>query len=177
MSEDKLNDLIDDIHERYSDYLLAIAKRAFYSEEDANDVVQETFFRVCKYKHKLPEIENIKAWLDTIINSVICQKIKDNTKNKYVPLDALSDKNLSSTNNYSPNKKVENREFMDHLSEALNKLKNPKQKKAWVLKYINNLSTKEIASQTGKSEEMIRRWNRKTQKYLKEFLEKKGYGI
>ena len=59
-------DLIDDqivtkLYKEYSNRILVQARKAFPSQEDAEDVMQETFLRIWKYRHLLSQIRNMGA--------------------------------------------------------------------------------------------------------------------
>ena len=173
---EELNEILTTLYHDYSDIIFKLAKKAFSTSTDADDVVQETYYRACKYKHKLPEVTNKGAWLVTIAKSVICTKIKDN--NRYHRFTSEEFPDIESSGKiYNPNQEVEAKEFMINLRAALDSLSNQHHKRAWLLKNTHNKTIKYIAKELKKKPETIRRWNRATTKHLKKFLEKKGYSL
>lgn len=66
--------MIKEIEQHYKDSRDERVKRIRsrrMSEEDAEDVVQETFYRACKYADTFnPELQSLKVWVDIIMNNV-----------------------------------------------------------------------------------------------------------
>ena len=74
MNEENKNKLNkDEIFEReflpYSDALRSFAFRLVREENDANDLVQETFLRAYRFLHSFEEGTNAKAWLFRILKN------------------------------------------------------------------------------------------------------------
>lgn len=51
------------------DTLQYFARKFTKNEEDANDLLQETFYKALKYRDKFAERTNLKAWLYTIMRN------------------------------------------------------------------------------------------------------------
>lgn len=58
---------------------------------DAEDVVQETFLRVLRHRHKLPEIEDRRAWLVRIAWRLALDRIRKRAGRNAAPLDQAAD--------------------------------------------------------------------------------------
>jgi RNA polymerase sigma-70 factor (ECF subfamily) len=80
----------------YDTYKADVYRYALYLTQntgEAEDLYQETWFRVVKYIHKLEKVRNAKAWIMTIESNIF----KDNLRKKRVrksgpvSLDALGD--------------------------------------------------------------------------------------
>lgn len=184
--------IITDIYNKHHSRVRQQAKKALRSYEDVEDVVQETFLRVWKYRNKVPEIKNMGAWINTIARTVICDKIKELSRNNYLSLDKLcineepenffvdvNDKTESFliSQDPTPIQLTENQEIRDQIEEALDSMKNPLRKEVWLLKNLEGYKTSEISEKVKKKPEMIRRWNRQTTKEVKAYIEKKGYKL
>ncbi len=74
------------------DTLQYFARKFTKNEEDANDLLQETFYKALKYRDKFAERTNLKAWLYTIMRNTFINNYRkairantiiDNTKELY----------------------------------------------------------------------------------------------
>lgn len=50
----------------YSPQIRSFARKVTFSDEDAEEIIQETFLRVWLYRDKLPELLNIQSWIFTV---------------------------------------------------------------------------------------------------------------
>lgn len=92
------------------DTLKYFARKFTKNEEDANDLLQETFYKAIKYKDKFAERTNLKAWLYTIMRNTFINNYRkamrantiiDDTKELYflnIPQDSGFDKPDSNYN-------------------------------------------------------------------------------
>ncbi len=74
------------------DTLKYFARKFTKNDDDANDLLQETFYKALKYKDKFAERTNLKAWLYTIMRNTFINNYRkavrantmiDNTKELY----------------------------------------------------------------------------------------------
>ena len=88
MSNSDFNSMITN----HQDFLHQLAMKLTKSNEDSNDLMQETLFKAIKNKDKFQEGTNIKGWLYTIMKNTFINayRIKknqntfvDETENKY----------------------------------------------------------------------------------------------
>ena len=63
MSFDKLALTTEAVIDKYGDMVYRVAVSATGRREDAEDVFQEVFLRLVRYRHKLSSEEHLKAWL------------------------------------------------------------------------------------------------------------------
>jgi RNA polymerase sigma-70 factor, ECF subfamily len=127
---------VRDLYERYFDQ---VYKTTFYIVRDlelAKDATQETFIKVFKNEKQLQDPTKVESWIITIATRTAIDFY-----NKRRKLEQVVDLNEE---NFSSEKEMKNEDVLD-LDQYLNDI-NPEQKQILVLKYIENLSEKEIAS-------------------------------
>ena len=88
MSNSDFNSMITN----HQDFLHQLAMKLTRSNEDSNDLMQETLFKAIKNKDKFQEGTNIKGWLYTIMKNTFINAYRkkknqntfvDETENKY----------------------------------------------------------------------------------------------
>lgn len=139
----------------YSDMLYRIAFLQLRNNQDAEDVVQETFYQLIKYKKNFESSEHEKAWLIKVtLNG--CRKVwrsawyrhRDMMPEKEKQTDAEAADASNMENNIL--KLEERREIM----EAVIKLPR-KYKEVIHLFYFQEMSVKEIGLVTGRKESTV----------------------
>ncbi len=61
-------------------YLLVFAKQLTGNEEDANDLLQETYLKALVYREKYVNQNNFKAWVYTIMKNIFINNYRRNKK-------------------------------------------------------------------------------------------------
>lgn len=97
--EDPDNNVINQVLE-YDKYLHQYALSLTYNEDDANDLVQETYLKVLQYSSQYSENTNLKAWVYTIMKNTFindyrrkqrCKVVIDQTEDLYYLNNLVSD--------------------------------------------------------------------------------------
>lgn len=144
--------------------LYKIAKLRLSSEDDINEVVQETIVETFKSIKKLRKIEYFKTW---IIKILINKSNKLYTKKK---------RNESFTEYDEEN--IKSQEATNSLDEIINKLDfeiliqklNYEERTALTLFYLEDLTTKEISQILKKPESTVRNQISRARQKLKKIL-------
>jgi len=136
----------------YDAYANALVRHCYfrvYDKELAKDLVQDAFTRTWEYAAKGKKIENLRAFLYRILHNLIVDEFR---KKKALSLDELKERGVDITAH-------------EKLSpENLSDLKNiilrfaslpPKYREVAMMRYIDDLTPKEIAEATGESENNI----------------------
>jgi len=63
MSGEKLNLSTEDIIDKYADMVYRLAVNEMGNRDDAQDVFQEVFMRLVRYRERISTEEHLKAWL------------------------------------------------------------------------------------------------------------------
>ena len=135
------------LYERYKKRLFGF----FYQmSKDANlseDLVQNVFIRVLKYKHNYTEESNFLSWLFQIARNVYYDQFKENSKKRTFDLDEVQDVFMIE----NIERDIEKNEKISLLKEAMNQLP-LKKKELIILSKLKELKYKELGEIVGCSE-------------------------
>ncbi len=153
----------------YERYLDEIYRFAFYKvsiKNIAEDITEETFLRIWE---RLPsiyrsdgKIENFRAYVYRMANNLIIDYYR---RKKPVEMDLT----ISASENPSPETVLDFKNTSQHLAEAIQGL-DPEFQQIILLRFVNQLSHKEIAKIMGISETNSRVMQFRALKRLKEIL-------
>lgn len=127
-------DAAEELIKRYYASILRYCKWHCSSSEAAEDLTQETFFRLFKNLSGYKEKKKFKAYLYTIANH-LC--INESKKIQFYPLEA--EENL--VNEYDEMRRIEDKTEISYLLSVLSS----EQREAVILHFGEQLSFKEIA--------------------------------
>lgn len=136
-------------YENYSDAIFRHCFFRIFNREEAVDIAQESFIRTWEYIAKGNEVQNIRAFLYRVANNLIIDRSR---KKKALSLDELQEygfdpgKDESATLNHT----VEGREALEMLTEL-----DKKYQDVIVMRFIDDLSPKEIAEILNESENAV----------------------
>ncbi len=158
-------DGFDKIYEAYSPGMFVISLRYTRCNDDAQDVLQETFIKVYNHRDKYDIERPIGAWIKTITIRTALNYIKENYKfqltddesyfDGVIPMDPLED---------------DNQDLKTKLIAVLNKLPDG-YRTVFNLYTIDNLTHKEIASYLGVKEGTSKSQYAKAKKMIKLLLQ------
>ena len=131
----------DQMFDRYSQSLYRFSKSLLKNHEDAEEVVQEVFFRIWKKRDELNERKSFRSFLFSIAYNLIVdqfrQRVKDQKYEQFLIKEAQQ-------NYLNPENKLEYKELKKQVDKAVTEL--PEQrKKIYQLSREKGLSYKEIA--------------------------------
>ena len=137
------------LYERYKKWLYNFFQQMHYNTDVSEDLVQNVFVRILKYKHTYTEDSKFVTWLFQIARNESHDYFNKHVKNKrQVDLEYVSYK-LSDQNSAEQN--IEKSEEIKLLNEAIMKL--PYEKKEIItLSKLKQLKYKEIGTILGCSE-------------------------
>lgn len=108
---------------KMSDKLKAFALSLTSSNEDANDLMQETYYRALNYRDKYESETNLKAWLYTIMRNIFINNYRRKSKFReiqdaqmYAMNTASQNQSLSTTSSITAK---EIQKLVDKLDEDL----------------------------------------------------------
>ena len=137
----------------YDEFSDAIYRHCYFrisNHEQALDLMQETFIRAWKYTSKGNEIKNIKPFLYRTANNLVIDYYR---KKKEVSLDNMLDLGMEPAVSDEKNKIYSTAESKN-ISKLLDQL-DEKHREVIVLKFIDDLSPKDIAKLTGETDNVI----------------------
>ena len=155
----------------YDRYVSRIYNYIYYrtgNSHDAEDLTARVFQRalghITKYrKTNVP----FSAWLYRIAHNLVANWHRDNSRRKEVPIEDQLDLRIKLD---LPEKQIEKRQELDFLLRAIRKLSNDRQM-VLILKYVEDLSNKEIGDVMGKSEGAIKSLYHRTLLELRDILD------
>ena len=136
----------------YDEFADAIFRHCYLrvsNRERAKELVQETFMRAWQYFAAEKEIEYAKALLYRVANNLIIDEYR---KKKEASLDALQEEGFEP--GYHPEQKMQDIFEGKKVKDALRKIESP-YREAVIMRYVDDLTPKEIAEITGESQNII----------------------
>lgn len=140
----------------YQSYVYAIAYRFLYNEEDAEEIVQESFIRIWKSIAKFDEECKFTTWLYRIVVNLCYDKAKsEKRRNRLFTRTYLASSELARRGDGSLEKEFTDKEMAELIKTTADGLSD-KQRVIFVLRDIENLSTREVSEITRMSESSIK---------------------
>lgn len=130
---------LEALYRAYSTQVYNLARRICRTTEDAEDVLQETFFEVCRSIRNYRGDGSIWGWIRTVASSKALMRLR---RNKYRDTELLHD-DLAPARNASPALRMD-------LEAALERLSDTARAVVW-LHDVEGYTHEEIATQMGKS--------------------------
>lgn len=166
------------------DPLMRTARRMTKSENDAEDLVQETMLKAYRFFDKFEEGTNCKAWLFKIMTNIFINNYRAKSKApQKVAVDEIDDGFLYGqlARDYDvkdPEKEFFNKIFDDDVKEAISELPDDF-RIVVVLSFLEGFSYQEIADitglQIGTVKSRLHRGRKLLQKSLLDYALKHGY--
>jgi len=132
---------------RYQDPLLNFVYRFLGNHNEAEDIVQETFYRLYKNKHYYREIAKFSTWIYTIAGNLAKTELRKRNRRKLFSISHFmsTEKDYDIPDSSFTPDTVTNSQITDKIiQKAIDKL-SPKFKEVIVLRDIQGLSYEEIA--------------------------------
>lgn len=140
----------------YNCHIERVYRHVFYLVADraaAEDITQEVFIKAWKHIHKYKVMgAPFIAWLSSIARNLIADHYRKKKRNNSVP---LKEETLAGTSKDNPESITEANLWNSQIRNAVLKLKGVKQK-VIIMRFIDELSYKDVARTLKKSEGAIR---------------------
>jgi RNA polymerase sigma-70 factor (ECF subfamily) len=135
--------------EYYQGYAYSLAARLLANEDDALDVVQESFIRVWKHLAKYDPRARFTTWLYRIVTNLSYDRIKANNRRVRV-IASGSDEVMDSVPEQvrSTDEVLQTRQTLEEINKLAGDLP-PRQRIVFVLRDLHNLSIREVTEITG----------------------------
>src|SRR3989344_232794 len=148
ISEKKTEEFIE-AYDRFVDAIFRHFYFRLFNRDVAKDLMQETFTRTWEYVSKGKEVNNLKSFLYKVANNLIIDEYR---KRRELSLDSLQLKGFDVANHEQEIivRDVEN----SHVLQAVSKLSS-EHRQVITLRYVDDLSIKEIAEIIGESENVV----------------------
>lgn len=136
----------------YDDFADAIFRHCYfrvYDQERARDLMQDTFIKTWEYLARGNEIENLRAFLYRVANNLIIDNAR---KKKPVSLESMQEKGFQPTAKDTPSAQTR---IDAKMTLALLARIDKKYRDIIIMRYIDELSPKEIADITGETQNNV----------------------
>lgn len=166
LETDEQRNELDEFYKENIDKLYSIAILKLHNQQTAEDAIQETFLRICRYPQKFFEIEVHKRlpYAVIIIRNVIYDMLRKNRMYKY---DDLTDDIVG--NEHSVEDIALENVFTEELEKFIRSMPEAL-KQAITLKLTYDMTNRQIAVALGISEEAARKRISNAYKQIKGFL-------
>lgn len=169
----------DLIVKRYKDQLLNFVFRFVGNQEEAEDIVQETFLRVYRKRKAYKRIAKFSTWIYTIAGNLSRTELRRRKRRKLFSISDLGfeDKDYEISDEvYNPENQVDGLIQEEIIHREINQL-SPKFREVIVLRDIQELSYEEISKiikvPIGTVKSRVNRGRLKLQNQLKDMVKKK----
>ena len=152
------------LFDRYAPMLMRMARRRLSSDDEAREVVQQTFFQLNKARNDFREGAKLRPWVVTIAMNLIREHYRKRGRRKESSLDSAIH-----TVGVEPKDRLEQAERAAQLRAALAQL--PESQRTVVeLHWLSELPFAEVARIVGAKEGAVRVRAHRAYKRLKEIL-------
>lgn len=141
------NYAFDLLVKRYRDPLLNFIYRFLGDQTDAEDILQETFYRLYKNKHYYKEVAKFSTWIYTIAGNLAKTELRKRKRRSFFSINqyAGEEKDYEIPDDSSNPERETNTEITDEIIQAAIDKLSPKFKQVIVLRDIQGFSYEEIS--------------------------------
>lgn len=136
---------------RHQRFVYGIARRYMRDHDDAQDAVQEVMIRALAALDGFQAQSSIQTWLYRITANVCASALRRAKIRSFLRLDANIEHHRSAEHGAQPDHGVQENDLTTFLDSVLNTLP-PRQREAFCMRYIDELSYAEMSQITGTSE-------------------------
>ncbi len=140
------------IVERHREQLIYVAKSYTKTETDAQDIVQETFFKASNKLHTFRAEAKLSTWLNRLVRNSGYDYVHHRSNVQHHSFDGEVDADRNSWLSHEPLMGIDTR--LD-IQEALQNLQ-PEQREVWMLTEIGGYSLKDVAGLQGVAEGTVK---------------------
>lgn len=168
----------EQIVQRYKDQLLNFVFRFLGNQEQAEDILQETFLRVYRNRHAYRRVAKFSTWIYTIAGNLARTELRKRKRRRFFSISdmGVEDKDFEVSDEvFNPESYVDTVLHDDVIQQEINKL-SPKFREVIILRDIQELSYEEISKilriPIGTVKSRVNRARLRLQAQLKKHLDK-----
>ncbi len=140
--------------EKFQSYAFNLAFRLVLDEEDAKDIVQESFIRVWKHIHRYDQKIVFTTWLYKIVINLCYDNLKSTKRRNHMAM-RLADNQAILVSNDNASENEDNKDLIRKIRK-LSKSLTLKQRIVFVLRDLLELPIKEVSGILGLSEGSVK---------------------
>ncbi len=156
----------------YQRMVFSLALKMLCNEDEAKDMVQETFIKVWQNLQKFDPKKTLSTWIYTIATRLCLDRIKRQKNTYQLPDDDTALRNYAT--HQDGQTELENSEWVQLVTTITNGL-SPKQKLVFTLIQLEGLESSEVEEITGMDSTQVKSNLYQARKNIKERLTKLGY--
>lgn len=141
--------------EGYSDLAFSVAFRIVNDEEEAKDIVQDSFIAIWKNLSRLDESKSFKSWLSKTVVNKCLDHLRKKKRSGATPMDENKIDELLISGPKDPEQILSNAELGQLISRLTERL-TPKQKVVFVLHELEGFTHDEIVDATEMTKDSIK---------------------
>jgi len=138
----------------YKDKLHGFVLGITRSEQLAEDLLQDVFLKIWQNRSLVTDVDNFNAYIYSIARNQVIDSLRRFAR-ETCALDQLAETALFATEEHTPLNKLENKEILERIHEAIRQLP-PQQQKVYILHKEKGLKIEDIAEQMNLSVSTIR---------------------
>lgn len=165
-------DAFDELYKTYAIPLHRFALSILKSGDDAEEVVQNTFFKIWEQRKKIQSSQALKAYIFTIAYHLIIDLMRSRLKEKKYREGILE----KATTNYDIEESIEFGDLLDRIDFIVKDLP-PRKLEIYQLSRINHLSHNEIAEKLGISVKTVENGITFSMNFIKKRLQENSLAI
>ncbi|MDD8019107.1 MAG: RNA polymerase sigma factor [Bacteroidota bacterium] len=159
------------VMEEYQGYAYAVAFRLICDEEDAKDIVQESFIRVWNNLSRYNPKVKFSTWLYTIVTNLCYDKLRARKRKQTVPMNEVNISMIAAADiNENPEQLFSSKELAS-IIETLSEELPLKQKMIFVLRDLQGLNIQEVCEVLHLSKSSVKTNLVYARKHLRQKLE------
>jgi RNA polymerase sigma-70 factor (ECF subfamily) len=148
LSKEKDHKAFEKLVEYYQSYAFSLAFKLVYDEEEAKDIVQESFIRIWQHLHKFKLETKFTTWLYKIVFNLSLDKLKANKRRKGILINSEYTSVLfEKIGGEHPEEEMVNKDLAQ-IIKSLAKDLTPKQKAVFILRDLQGADMEEISEIT-----------------------------
>lgn len=164
--------IVGELFENHAKTVFGVCLFYFRDRDTARDMVMQIFEKLIADLRK-SEVRNFKAWLGFVVRNHCINELRRNKSRHFVP-EAYLDFELKETTQEEEERiaSVKEQQMLDYMKDCLPQLKD-NQRLCLELFYLKSLSYRDIAAQTGFSENEVKSYIQNGKRNLKLMIEEK----
>ncbi len=128
--------------------LYGLAYRLTSSPADADDIVQDSFFKAWRKLHRFDDRASFRTWMHKIVTNTALDLIRKRGRRPETPEEEVAPTALPGSAEPDPERRVAGRELGQRVHEALGDL-SARERAAFVLRHFEERTTREIGEALG----------------------------
>lgn len=137
-----------ELYREYAPKLYSYCYFRVHSKEDAEDLASKVFMKTWDYLAQGNQIENMRAFLYRSAHNLVVDFYKTSKKDREVSIHAFDGETIDIPDDSNIAGDVEKKHLIESILQQLDDLPDD-YKELIILRYVNDLSIKEIAEATG----------------------------